>query len=212
MGRRVITLLCTVGLALLPAEPARACGSRMQGRSPQFSMPQFSLPQTYCQRQQVAMQQYAMRQHVQMLAQQRAVLAAVQQQRQQNALLMAQQPPPNALLMAQQPPRQQPNALPPGLWRPPQPNPGVAQLRPVAEPEPNAPAPQPADPEQVAARQLSIARDLVADADTVRRQGDQDRAALMRERAGERLQDIVARFPKTRAADAAQELLKKLAP
>jgi outer membrane protein assembly factor BamD (BamD/ComL family) len=35
---------------------------------------------------------------------------------------------------------------------------------------------------------------------------------MMRERAQERLQDIVTKFPASKAADAAQELLKKLVP
>jgi hypothetical protein len=198
----IVMSLSTVGLVLfLSGEQACACGSRMQGRSPPFGMPQFSMPQTYGMRQQVAMQQYILRQYSRMMAlQQQAMLVAVQQQ-QQNALLMAQQPRPqqNGLRAAM-----------PGRLG--QQNPGVAQLRPVAEPGQNEPPPRPADPEQVAARQLSLTRELVGDANTVERQGDRDRAAMMRERAQERLQDIIARFPRTKAADAAQELLRKLAP
>jgi hypothetical protein len=215
MGLRVITCLSSAALAFLPsAAEAHGCGGT-QGRSPLPSMPQFSQPQTYCQRQLYAMHQYA---QLQALARQRALLIALQQQQQAvlvaqplppNAVLMGQPPPPNPVLMARQPPRQQANALPPGLWRPPQ-EPGQAQLRPMMAPDPNVPPPE--DPVHVAARQLSLARELVADAAKVERQGEPDRAAMMRQRAGERLQDIVAKFPGTKAADAAQELLRKLVP
>jgi hypothetical protein len=196
MSLRVLALLSAPALGLLlAAEQCQACGSRMQGRSPPSGFPSFFTPQTYGLRQQYATQQYILRQYARMMA------------LQQQALLVAAQQPQVGRLMAQQPPGQ--NAL---RAAPPQQNPGPAQLRPVPEPPQNDPPPRPADPEQVAARQLSFARELVADATKVQRQGEADRAALMRERAQDRLQEILTKFPRTRAADVAQELLQKLAP
>src|SRR5262249_32960895 len=88
--------------------------------------------------------------------------------------------------------------------------PAAAQLRVMPPPEDKAPVVQPADREEVAARQLQLVRDLMADATTAQLTGERDRASRMRERAGDRLKDLLGKFPGTRAADEAEHLLARL--
>jgi hypothetical protein len=134
----------------------------------------------------------------------------LQQQQQQNALLVAllqQQQQQNALrtaLLQQQrnvslPSQSQNAAVPPQ-------NAGTTQLRTVSLPSSKEPQ-KPQDPEEAAARQLKMTRDLLTDADAAQQEGERDRAAKMRERAETRLQEIVATYPGTKAADKARELL-----
>jgi hypothetical protein len=126
--------------------------------------------------------------------QQYALLAQLQQQQQQNALLaqqLRQQQQQNALLVQQR-------------------NAAAVQLRAVQAPERKEPAPQPDAPEETAVRQLKIARWLVSDADMAQRKGERALATRLRDRAGERLQDVVAKYSGTKEADAAQDLLQEL--
>jgi hypothetical protein len=69
---------------------------------------------------------------------------------------------------------------------------------------------EPATPDETAARQLEMARELVQDADTAEEHGETDRAARLRQRTRERLEELVERYPTTTAADDARDLLKKL--
>jgi hypothetical protein len=136
-------------------------------------------------------------------------LAILQQQiqQQQAALLLAQRQ--NALLLGlphQQPPQ---NAM---LMAAPQPNAAAAQPRPQPAPERNDPPQQPEAPGATAARKLRLARELAADAETARREGEPGRAARMRERAVERFRDVIARYPGTLAADQAKEVLDTMDP
>lgn len=188
-NRWVVAFLLAAALALLPpAGQARAqCrGGQQQGRSRLFALSaQYPTQQPYASVypvQQAMLQQYAL-------------LAA---QQQQYALLAALQQQPNArqaLLQAQLP------LLNAGAARPP---------RPAPTPQDDQTVPPPADPEEAAARQFKIARALVADARRVEDEGEGDRAARMRRRAGERLQDLVRKYPGTRAAERAQDLLEEL--
>jgi hypothetical protein len=132
-----------------------------------------------------------------------AMLAAVQAQ---NAGLLAAQQ--QAMLAAM--PKQNVNLV---AGRPPQPqrNPVAVQVRAVPVPAPAAAGPQqPEDPEEAAARQLKIARVVLAEADAVAQNGERDRAAKMRARVNSRLQSIIARYPETKAAEGAGELLDKI--
>jgi hypothetical protein len=135
---------------------------------------------------QTAMQQYAL----QAALQQYALQAAYQQNvlqatRQQNAMLQA-------LRQQTQPQQQNAAVQPSGLPR--------------AGGGDNVTLPD--NPEEVAARQLKIARELLADADTTQQQGERDRANRMRQRAGERLQKLVENFSGTLAAAEARDLLQ----
>jgi hypothetical protein len=125
-------------------------------------------------------------------AQQQALLTALQQQQQQQQALLA------AL-------QQQQNAL-----RAQQRNAAAVQPRAVQMPESKEPVPSSESPEQTGARQLKIARWLVSDANTAQQRGERDVATRLRDRAGERLQDVVAQYAGTKAADAAQDLLQQL--
>jgi hypothetical protein len=223
MGRHAGTALCPVALALLlSAGPAPAqqgmCGqqnrsrqSPMQGQSGMraaFPMQQNALRTQLPQQQQYGLQaQFPPQQDPALVAlqqQQNALMAALQQQnaqlavlQQQNALLVAQQrrQQQNAMLVAQQFQLQQQNA-------------------PAAQPRGpqggGEPAEQPEDPEATAARKLQVARTLIADAGKAQFEGEQDRAAKIRARAAERLQDVVAQYPGSKAADKAQQLLDRL--
>jgi hypothetical protein len=57
---------------------------------------------------------------------------------------------------------------------------------------------------------LKFTRDLLADADTAEAHGERERAAKMRRRAGERLRELVRKYPATNAADDARALLDRL--
>jgi hypothetical protein len=131
--------------------------------------------------------------------QQQALQAALQQQAmqaayQQNLLQTVLQQ--NAMLVAM---RQQQAAQVPSP---------AAQLRVVPAATAGDSLPKLQNPEDLAARQLQIARDLLADADTAQQQGEADRATRMRERAGERLQTLVENYAGTLAAAEARGLLQ----
>jgi hypothetical protein len=200
MRRLARAFLFTLSLPLLlsAGEAQAQCrGGSQQNRSPQSGMSRQSSLQTAMQQ---AALQTAMQQHALQAAMQQYALQAAYQQNalqaayQQNALQTALQQ--NAQLLAL---RQQQSP-------PPQNN--VAQLR-VSPPAVAGDAiPKPDNPEEIAARQLKIARELVVDADTTQQQGERDRAARMRERAGQRLLKLVENFPGTLAAGEARELLR----
>ena len=203
-------LFAAAALLLLRAGPARAqggCGqgmyrargSAMTGQSPLMT-PQYALSQQYAM-QQYALQQYAMSVVLQQLRQQQFAMMVAQPQAPLNAMMAApfQQPPQNAVLSAQPQPQPQQNAP-------------AAQVRPQATPFEDVPAVKPLTPDQAAARQLQSARELLADARTAQQNGEGDRATRMRTRAAERLQNLVAAYPGTKAADKAKELLDELNP
>jgi hypothetical protein len=233
-GRHALLALFPAALALLLwAEPARAQGrcaqqrgasrqagaQRLNALQPQSPALQAGL-QGRVPPQQVGLQAQApAQQDPTLVALQQNALATAQQQnaqlvalQQQNAQLMAQQQrllQQNALLAAQQQRMQQQNALLVGQQPPPpQPDDPGAQPRPAADG--GKPAAKAADPEATAARKLTLARDLLADASRAEFEGETDRAARMRTRAAERLRDLVGQYPDTRAADKAQGLLAKL--
>src|SRR5262249_9453861 len=93
---------------------------------------------------------------------------------------------------------------------PPQQNAAAAQVAAVAIPGLKEADPVPEDPGDVATRRLKLARSLLTEAKAADRDGDRDLAQKLRDRPGDRLQEVVARFPGTRAADAAQEMLDKM--
>jgi hypothetical protein len=64
--------------------------------------------------------------------------------------------------------------------------------------------------EEIAAARLKMAKDLAGDADQAQAQGDRRRAAILRERAGNRLQNIVESFQGTPSAEQAKMLLQTL--
>jgi hypothetical protein len=185
-GRRAAAALLAAALPLvLPAGPARA---QCRGGRTQSYARRYVTPPTY------PVYPFQQQQYTQLLAlqqqQQYAMLLAMQQLNAQPAVLQARQPPANG---------------------------GVAQLRPaqVQAPVP-MPVPEqkdavpPAAPEEAAGRQLKFTRDLLADADRAAWHGDTDRAAKMRQRAGERLRELVSKYPATHAADDARDLLDTL--
>lgn len=200
MRRLAHTFLFTLALALLlfAGEAQAQCrGGSQQNRSPQSGMVRQSSLQTSMQQ---AALQTAMQQHALQAAMQQAALQAAYQQNllqaayQQNALQTAlQQNALSAALRQQQSPPSQSN---------------VAQLRVNPPAAVDNTIPKPDNPEEIAARQLRIARDLVTDADTTQQQGERDRAARMRERAGQRLRELVENFPGTLAAGEARQLLR----
>jgi hypothetical protein len=179
-------VLATVAVTLLLwARPAQAQSRGGCGRGGSSGGQQSSL-RTGSPQQQYAM--LVLRQQ-----QQNALLAQLQQQ-QQNALLaqqLRQQQQQNALVAQQR-------------------NAAADPLRAVEMPERRQPGEQSDNPEETATRQLKIARLLASDADTAQQKGERILAARLRGRAGERLQDVVAKYGGTKAADAAQELLQEL--
>jgi hypothetical protein len=214
-ARGVVTALGAVAITLwLAAEqaPAQCRGGGMQNRSGQSNMPmQNMLRQQNPMQQNVLRQQNPLQQNVlqqqnpldqnvlQQIALQQAMLQQLALQQQQAAQLAALQRPP------------QQNVLQAGVVRPmqPQQNAVAGQLR--AIPMPGAEQEvfvRPEHPEETAARQLRMVRDLLADADAMQHQGELGSALKIRARAGDRLQDVVAKYPGTRAADEAQVLLK----
>jgi hypothetical protein len=64
--------------------------------------------------------------------------------------------------------------------------------------------------EETSARQLKLAKKLKDDADWAQAEGDRVSAARMRSRVGQRLTDIVDKYPKTPAAKQAESLLESL--
>jgi len=139
--------------------------------------------------QQVALQQMALQQAVMQNAQLQQQLTGIQRQPQQ-----APQTQQSMLGISRQ--RQQP------------------ALQPVARADstpatPNS-APAPEDPEDAAARQLSIARSLAADAETASKAGKEELSATLRLRAAERIQRILTKYADTQAVDGAQELMRKI--
>jgi hypothetical protein len=194
----VSTMRRLVGAVLFPlllplvfwAEQAQAqCqGGQQRNRSLQAGTSRQSTMQAAMQQAalQTAMQQSALQAAMQQSALQAAYQRNVLQTAvQQNALLLALQQQQAQLQSTASPPRVSPGA-------------GSGDS-----------LPRPANPEESAARQLKIARELVADADTAQQQGETNRATRMRDRAGERLQQVVANYSGTKAADEAQELLQK---
>jgi delta 1-pyrroline-5-carboxylate dehydrogenase len=141
--------------------------------------------------------------------QQNAMLAALLQQQQQNAMLAAQQQQPqqqNAFRPVGQQPQGQQNVVRAAL--PQQQNVAAAQPRAVVPDVQDDPVPE--DPQDVAARRVKLARALLSEARAADREGDRDLAQKLRDRAGDRLQQVVAKFPGTRASDEAQTLLDKM--
>jgi hypothetical protein len=208
LGRAVLTVSGAVALTLLlQPEPVHAqglCGQQQSRLSPGGMRRQNGLAQLTALSQQNPMQQGAqlVAWQLQQLQQQQQlanlVALQLQQLQQQNAMLMALQqqqqqgqPPQNAQLAVQRR----------AMQRGPQPTPEI----PAADP-------QPQDPEAAAARKLAIARELVADASRAQFQGDGDGSTRMRQRAVVRLQEVVAQYSGTRAADRAQDLLDRLTP
>jgi hypothetical protein len=178
---RTIPLSLALPVLLLTTEAKAQChGGQQQNRSQQLAMG----PQSFMQ---AAMQQSALQ-----AAMQQAALQAVYQQSVLQTTLQQ-----NAMLQAL---RQQPQS---GLQSP------AVQLRATPTAGSGDAIPKPDNPEEVAARQLKIAQDLVADAETTQQQGDRARARRMHERAAERLQKIVETFAGTKAAAEAQEMLSK---
>jgi hypothetical protein len=196
----VTGLLAVAPALLLSAGQAQAqCrGGQQQGRSGPLSMPRPGMPAFGMQ--QSPLQQLGTLVTLQQQQQQMAMLLALQQQ--QNARLVAQQPqqqPPqqNAVLNAQPQPQQQQKAP-------------AAQAHPVPMPAADAPAPKPENPDEAAARQLKMARELLADARTADLNGEANRATRMRARATDRLKNLIATYPGTKAAEGAQDLLDEL--
>jgi hypothetical protein len=200
LGRWAVTgLLAGAPALLLSAGPAQAqCGGgQQQNGSRMFGMQRPGMPAFGMQ--QTPLQQLGTLVTLQQQQQQMAMLLALQQQ---NARLVAQQPqqqPPqqNAVLNAQPQPQQQQNAP-------------AAQARPVPALAADAPAPRPENPDEAAARQLKMARELLADARTANLNGEGNRATRMRARATDRLKNLIATYPGTKAADGAQDLLDEL--
>jgi hypothetical protein len=226
MGRPAATVFFPAALALVlstgltHAQPG-GCGqqqnrSRQRGLSRQSSLQgQLPLQQNVLQGQ-LPLQQNGLQ--AQLPLPQDPALVALQQQQnvllvalqQQNAQLVALQQQ-NALLVAQQRRQQQQNAvLMAQQLQQAQANGPAAQPRGAQDAGGGAAADRPEDPEAAAARKLQIARDLVADAGKAQFEGEENRAARMRGRAAERLRDVVAQYPGTRAADRAQEMLDRL--
>jgi hypothetical protein len=197
----VISLFAVAPALLLPTGQVQAqCGGGQQqsrSRSPGLQRPGLQASGM----QQSSLQQLTTLVTLQQQQQQMTMLLALQQ----NARLVAQQP-------QQQPQQQQQNAM---LLAQPQPqqqqNPPAAQARPAPGAGADAPAPKPENPDEAAARQLKMARELVADARTAELNGEGDRAARMRARATDRLKNLVATYPGTKAADGAQDLVDELA-
>src|SRR5262249_32695842 len=151
------------------------------------------------QRQQQQLQQQQQQQQIallqQQLLQQQALIQTLQQQ--QPTSLQTTQQPTNTAQIERQPARQpqfQRIAL----------NQSPDALAPVVK---DPPTPQ--DPEDLAGRQLSIARQLTNDAKTARLEGKYEVASTLASRAEERLQNIINKYSGTLAADRAEEMLKK---
>ena len=84
--------------------------------------------------------------------------------------------------------------------------PPAADVAPIG----SGPSPAPQDPEQIASRQLSVARMLAEDADAADREGKSDMADALRTRVEERLQRLVSRYAGTEAATSAEKMLRRL--
>src|SRR5262249_44400605 len=84
------------------------------------------------------------------------------------------------------------------------------QPTPVFVPTSLGTTPTPDDPEDVASRQLSIARSLASDAETARQVGETALASMLQSRVEERLQRLITKFAGTQAADDAERLLQKI--
>jgi hypothetical protein len=193
MSRAASVVVFSLALPLLLSAgqaQAQCGGGRQQNRSQQFGMGRNSSLQAAMQQNalQAAMQQYAL----QAAMQQYALQAASQQHALQTAFQQ------NAMLLAS---RQQ--------TQPKQQNTSV-QLPVVSQAGSGDSVTKPENAEELAARQLKIARDLLADADTTQQQGEPKRANKMRERAGERLLKLVENFSATQAAGEAQALLQTM--
>jgi len=158
--------------------------------------------QTGLQRQQQQVQLQQQQQQIallqQQLLQQQALIQTLQQQQQPTSQQTTQQQPTNTAQIERQPARQpqfQRIAL----------NQSPDALAPVVK---DPPTPQ--DPEDLAGRQLSIARQLTNDAKTARLEGKYEVASTLASRAEERLQNIINKYSGTLAADRAEEMLKKI--
>jgi hypothetical protein len=158
--------------------------------------------QTAVRRQQQQLQLQQQQQQIallqQQLLQQQALMQTLQQQRQPASLQTTQQSSTNNVQIDRQPARQ-PQFQRVALTQAPQ------SLTPTAL----APA-APEDPEDVASRQLYIARQLTSDAQTARREGKYEVAEKLASRAEERLQKIMDKYSGTLAASTAETLLKKI--
>ncbi len=66
--------------------------------------------------------------------------------------------------------------------------------------------------EVVSAKQLKLAKYLKADADTAQFKDDRSEAAKLRAKVGQRLSDIIDKYPKTPAAKEAEKILQNLYP
>ncbi len=138
--------------------------------------------------------------------QQIAMLAALQQL-QQNRQLMAVQQQQNALLVNQ--PQQQ-NLVGEATPRRRQRRSFSAEYSDIDAPLPQRYSSETESDDDVAARRFKMAKDLATDADRAEFQGDRQRAATLRQRAGERLHGIVESFPTTSSADQAKVLIQTL--
>jgi hypothetical protein len=188
--RRCVPLVLLTSLALLLASghaQAQCRGGQQQNRS------QRPMVQQQPTGQQQAVLQAALLQQQQLMQQQ------LMRQQQQNVLQAALPQQPQQVVLQGALPQQAPA------------QPAVApQLRVVPMPVDRPSVPPPANREDAANRQLQLAQDLVADATTAQVTGEWDRANRMRDRAGDRLRQIVGQFPGTRAADQAQQVLARL--
>jgi len=141
----------------------------------------------------------------------------LQQQQQQIALLQQQLLQQQALiqtLQQQQPTTQQQTTNTAQIERQPARQPQLQRIALSQSPDALAPIakdpPAPQDPEDVAGRQLSIARQLTSDAKTARLEGKYEIASTLATRAEERLQNIINKYSGTLAANRAEEMLKKI--
>jgi hypothetical protein len=194
--RAVALALVVASLPVFWAGPARAqggCGQQTRSGPGGILSPGLLGQQSTTGSSNAVQQQLALQVVLQQLRQQQLAMMLAQQQPPQNAMMVAQQQPPAQNVMQVTQPQQ---------------NAQTARPRPAPVPEGGDGVTQPENPEEAAARQLKIARELLADARTARLDGEGDRAARMRARAGERLRNLVATYPGTRAADAAQDLLE----
>src|SRR5262245_34640665 len=156
-GRHVSTMFAAVVATLLLSterSPAQCGGRQMQNGSPQ----QNNLRAAPGPRQ-IALRIAGPQQNPTLVAlqQQNALLAAALQQ--QNAVQAGAVPPPQQNALAVQQPRQPRNAP-------------AVQPRAVPLPELGEPVEKPEDPEQVAARQVSMAGRLVDDANAAQLSGE----------------------------------------
>jgi hypothetical protein len=85
----------------------------------------------------------------------------------------------------------------------------ASQLRTVASVTPITMVQQPENPEDVANRQLNLARELKAEADVALQSKDAARALKLRDRVEDRLTQLIAKYSDTEAASQATVLLKQ---